>query len=465
MKGKIIINLILYIILTSFFIYIWVNEKKLGDKIRKNRDKFSEYLIKILNIEKNSIKKTIKKIVNTSETIITAVILVLIIQYFYIGNFMVPTGSMMPTIMLKERFFGDMVSYRFRMPKRGEIIVFKEPIRNKDLYTKRLVGLPGEEIKILENGNLIVNNEVIKGKLWEDKLYANAGYLIHGKKINSYYENNSIFYSDLGNLFRMDDSGIHSDDNENEYVDFNKRLFIDNKVYYYDKPFKINEGNPYYILNLPNNMSLKMVYEDLFPILFLNGVPVEINPNNEDFTINNIDNIFIEEYNKDTKFKLSKNGKLYSENNVVNRVQRRYTSIGFIGENTWYIPKKGDELTIIGKLNAGSGFDTEVNVEKLQNILSEKPELVMNIIPNLKFFVNDKETGPILDILKNKEVIENLNAKGSATIILNDNYYMALGDNTNNSFDSRFWGMINEKRLRGRTIIRFWPLNKIGIVR
>ena len=51
-----------------------------------------------------------------------------------------------------------MVSYKFTGPKRNSIIVFKEPIENKVLYTKRAMGLPGETVKI-QDGTLYINGE------------------------------------------------------------------------------------------------------------------------------------------------------------------------------------------------------------------------------------------------------------------------------------------------------------------
>ena len=71
-----------------------------------------------------------------------------------------PTGSMEPTIMPKDRLFGNMVVYKFRKPERNEIIVFKEPIQNKVLYTKRVMGLPGEKV-FLKDNHLYVNDEKI----------------------------------------------------------------------------------------------------------------------------------------------------------------------------------------------------------------------------------------------------------------------------------------------------------------
>ncbi|VEH40676.1 Signal peptidase I S [Fusobacterium varium] len=147
-KSKIILNSIFYVILTAIFIYIFVKEKALTDTIKIYRDKFADKVIMVLNIKGKVLSKGIRTTINLVETIGTALILVLIIQKFYLGNFLVPTGSMIPTIMPKDRLFGNMLIYKFRKPQREEIIVFKEPIQNKVLYTKRVMGLPGEVVNI-----------------------------------------------------------------------------------------------------------------------------------------------------------------------------------------------------------------------------------------------------------------------------------------------------------------------------
>ena len=71
----------------------------------------------VLNIKGKVLSKGIRTTINLVETIGTALILVLIIQKFYLGNFLVPTGSMIPTIMPKDRLFGNMLIYKFRKPK------------------------------------------------------------------------------------------------------------------------------------------------------------------------------------------------------------------------------------------------------------------------------------------------------------------------------------------------------------
>ena len=93
-RENLILNGVFYLILTIFFIYIFVREKYIVEKIAKYRNGFSEKIINIFGVKGDTGKKVVHKIVNGSEAIITAVVLVLIIQRFYIGNFMVPTGSM-----------------------------------------------------------------------------------------------------------------------------------------------------------------------------------------------------------------------------------------------------------------------------------------------------------------------------------------------------------------------------------
>ena len=129
---KTILYGIFYFFLTLFFAYIFIKEKDLAKKFDVHREKFVNKIVKNENKA-----KYYKKVLYYVETIGTALILVVIIQRFYIGNFKIPTGSMIPTIQVGDRVFADMVSYKFTGPKRNSIIVFKEPIENKVLYKWR----------------------------------------------------------------------------------------------------------------------------------------------------------------------------------------------------------------------------------------------------------------------------------------------------------------------------------------
>ncbi|MCX5773770.1 MAG: signal peptidase I [Fusobacteria bacterium] len=126
-----------------------------------------------------AIPEAIKKTIDIVEAIITAVVLVLIIQHFYIGNFLVPTTSMVPTIQPQDRMFANMIEYKFIAPKRGEVIIFKEPMTNKENFTKRIIGLPGDSVHIGSDGHVYINGQPLTGALY-NRAYYQMGALGNG---------------------------------------------------------------------------------------------------------------------------------------------------------------------------------------------------------------------------------------------------------------------------------------------
>ncbi|MBI5732002.1 MAG: signal peptidase I [Candidatus Magasanikbacteria bacterium] len=92
-----------------------------------------------------------------------AVITIVLVRYFLFKPFYVRGASMEPNFFDKEYLIIDEITFRLREPQRGEIIVFHYPGNRSEYFLKRIIGLPGERIKIKDNEVMIYNNEHPEG--------------------------------------------------------------------------------------------------------------------------------------------------------------------------------------------------------------------------------------------------------------------------------------------------------------
>lgn len=90
------------------------------------------------------------------------------IRLFLIQPFYVKGASMEPNFYEQEYLIIDELSYRFRMPERGEIVVFKYPRDHKQYYIKRIIGLPGETVEISDGHVVVYNKEHPNGIVLEE---------------------------------------------------------------------------------------------------------------------------------------------------------------------------------------------------------------------------------------------------------------------------------------------------------
>lgn len=90
--------------------------------------------------------------------LIISLAIVIPIRYFLIQPFYVKGASMEPSFHDYEYLIIDEISFRFRAPQRGEIVVFHSPYNWHDYYIKRIIGLPGERI-VIKNGEVYVYNQ------------------------------------------------------------------------------------------------------------------------------------------------------------------------------------------------------------------------------------------------------------------------------------------------------------------
>jgi signal peptidase I len=100
------------------------------------------------------------------------VIIILTVRWLVIEPFVIPSGSMIPTLLIHDHIavnklafgiqvpFSDKNLVRWAKPKRGDIVVFRYPQNPQVFYVKRIVGLPGDRME-LSNKRLFVNGEPV----------------------------------------------------------------------------------------------------------------------------------------------------------------------------------------------------------------------------------------------------------------------------------------------------------------
>lgn len=106
---------------------------------------------------KESIKREVMEWIIVIEV---AVILAVVLNMFIIVNAIVPTASMETTIMTGDRLFGNRLAYNKEDPARGDIVIFKFPDDEKQLFIKRIIGMPGDTVQMV-SGTVYVNGEAL----------------------------------------------------------------------------------------------------------------------------------------------------------------------------------------------------------------------------------------------------------------------------------------------------------------
>lgn len=150
----------------------------------------------------------LKEILDTSIYILF-ILLVSYLVVHYVGQRTEVIGrSMEYTLMDGDNLIVDKISYRFKEPKRFDIIVFPYRYDRKMKYVKRIIGLPGETVQINEDGEIYINGmrlyegygkEIIKnpGRAVEPVLLADDEYFVMGDNRNNSSDSRM---DDVGNI-------------------------------------------------------------------------------------------------------------------------------------------------------------------------------------------------------------------------------------------------------------------------
>ena len=380
MDVKFYIFLVINAVLAVILIFLFrrptkeeITERTLLEEIKedkKNADKkiTIENLEEKIDIEKKR-RSSFGKALHRVDMSVMAVVLVLLIQTFYIGNYVIPTGSMEETIKIKDRVFANMVKYKFTSPKVNDIVAFKEPMTNKLMFTKRLVGVAGQTLQI---------KDIQAMDLTDPSTVDNAG-------------NVRVSNVDAGN--------IYLDDKKAEKLNrpYTKDGFLlDSKIYIPKKGDKVKIDK---IVIIPKGKA----------------------------RIEGTDN--------------------------------------FVTGTDWSGYKDGNYKFLtpeefLARIGTDKGFKDIIGNEDHYEEGNPKYDVYYTFF--LKVEGRDELVLPIMDFKYDDALFLKL-LKGES-LTLNKNYYMAMGDNTTNSLDSRFFGYVSEDRIKGKLLLRWWPLNRLGLI-
>ncbi len=116
------------------------------------------------------------------EIVIISLAIILPIRYFLIQPFYVKGASMEPTFDDHEYLIIDELSYRLREPERLEVVVFRYPLDPRQYFIKRIIGMPGETVKISGDGVTIINHEHPEGLRLDESAYLSPDALTRGDR-------------------------------------------------------------------------------------------------------------------------------------------------------------------------------------------------------------------------------------------------------------------------------------------
>ncbi|MDO5719067.1 MAG: signal peptidase I [Tissierellia bacterium] len=122
----------------------------------------------------------------------------LLVRFFIFNITLVDGISMNPTLADGDRLITEKISLYFNEPKKGDIVVINAPDNSKDHYIKRLIGLPGDKIDLIE------------GKLYINDIVQEEDYINSSETLPYTYDTSWIVPE--GEIFVMGDNRNHSND-------------------------------------------------------------------------------------------------------------------------------------------------------------------------------------------------------------------------------------------------------------
>jgi len=109
-------------------------------------------------VQNGAASELVKFVWDLLKVFLISLAIILPVRYFIAQPFIVSGSSMEPTFYTGQYLIINEISYHLGNPQRGDVIVFKYPKDTSQYFIKRVIGLPGETVKI-ENNQVIITNK------------------------------------------------------------------------------------------------------------------------------------------------------------------------------------------------------------------------------------------------------------------------------------------------------------------
>jgi len=115
--------------------------------------------------------------------VVISLAIIVPIRYFLIQPFFVQGASMEPNFLDGDYLIVNEISYRFEDPQRGDVVIFKYPLDPSQFFIKRIIGLPGEIVRIEEGRIFVLGGEDKKKVILNESDYLRDAYTAGGAEV------------------------------------------------------------------------------------------------------------------------------------------------------------------------------------------------------------------------------------------------------------------------------------------